>query len=243
MEFDRKEILKLETALSSLGVLKMPLDDEKLNALETALQKPLEITTYYGRLMFHTIKNSGLEKLPRELWHLPLKEYPPGFPEHKLMAMLDDDFVKSDGMPFLASNSRFSEQNKVDVRDAEVVNRVKDSMNLEETLKDRYPKMWGVFPGDIRMDIFHYLVGELQQLRPDKTDFSETYAAYLTKQLSATVPNYRFTERMDHYHANNSQYHLLPSQVGFPVIFDAKGETLNREAELPVDKLNSSRRR
>jgi hypothetical protein len=87
------------------------------------------------------------------------------------------------------------------------------------------------------MDIFHYLVKELEKLNPDNKDFSEGYTNILVKKLIAAVPNERFDSRMDYYHNlnRNKISYFLPGQIGAPVIFDKTDKKLNRNSRTTIE--------
>ncbi len=194
MEIDRRDFIKLG-AIATVGLIPVP-----NNVISAA---PMKITTSFGKLLFDTVKWNGLPNLPLKYHFSPLSEIPPEYTKHKVLMKIDGEFVKTKGMEFLISNPKITNEQRMDVRDAEVVGRVIAQANLIATLGDKYPHNWT--EAFIKLDLFHYLIEELESLNPDNKDFTEDYTKELTKQLvKAIPPSERFNLRINQYHTHNN---------------------------------------
>ncbi len=227
MRIDRRDFLKVG-ALAAAGLATIP---DKFLAEPTHMK----ITTYWGQMFFNMIKYHGLPKCYSSADSFEEKLYPQGYkPEYKIVKEETDAIdIETQGMEYLMSTPRITNQAKRDVRDGEVAERVIDEGQLVEVLKHRYPPYWQDM--DVRMDLFNYLVTEIEKLNTDGEDFSEDYAQFLVKSLLKEIPNERFDFRVNLY---NTKRHSTPKQLGGAGISEHSSENrfgkLCRNPNLPL---------
>ena len=220
MKVLRRDFLKLVSILP----FSIPSFFSKLSSTP----KPIQLTTYYGKLLFTTVHYQVLPKLSHKEGFDPA-HHPPAY---RTLWRLNDEYIKSQGMEHLMNYPGMTSSQWVDVRDAEVVNRVLNDTDFFDSIKSRYPKFWFLDgDGAVKMDLFHYLVKELENLEPNNNDLSEEYAQELVKALRKTVPNDRFDKRQEVYHTRES--YCLMTQMPIPCITDGISK-LYRGDELPI---------